>query len=76
MYEKFVKYICMILVSCDTVQRWKRSELSQPNCKNFENKVGMGVVLKFVTLDGDLRKKNKKNFHFLQKWLNFKTFFG
>ena len=34
----------------------------------------MGEVLKFVTLDGGLRKK--KRLRFLQKWLNFKTFFG
>ena len=36
----------------------------------------MGEVLKFVTLRGGLRKKCKKNLRFLQKWLNFKTFFG
>ena len=35
----------------------------------------MGKVLKFVTLDGGLRKK-QKNFAFLQKWLSFKTFFN
>ena len=35
----------------------------------------MGEMLKFVTLDGGLRKKRKKSFVFLQKWLNFKTFF-
>ena len=35
----------------------------------------MGEVLKFVTLDGGLRKKTqKKLLRFLQKWLNFKTF--
>ena len=28
---------------------------------------GMGEVLKFVTLDGDLRKKRKKILRFLQK---------
>ena len=31
----------------------------------------MGEVLKFVTSDGGLRKKR-----FLQKYLNFKAFFG
>ena len=37
----------------------------------------MDEVLKFWTLDGGLRKKNAKKFlRFLQKWLNFKTFFG
>ena len=36
----------------------------------------MGEVLKFVTLDGVLQKKRKKVFRFLQKCLNFKTFFG
>ena len=37
----------------------------------------MGEVLKFVTSDGGLRKKNAKKFlHFLQKQLNFKAFFG
>ena len=37
----------------------------------------MGKVLKFVTLDRGLRKKNaKKILRFLQKGLNFKTFFG
>ena len=36
----------------------------------------MGEVLKFVTFRGGLRKKCKKNLRFLQKWLNFKTFFG
>ena len=37
----------------------------------------MGEVLKFATLDEGLRKKNaKKRLRFLQKWLNFKTFFG
>ena len=36
----------------------------------------MGEVLKFVTLEGVLRKKRKKSFvFFLQKWLHFKTFF-
>ena len=36
----------------------------------------MSEVLKCVTLDGGLRKKSKKEFvFFLQKWLNFKTFF-
>ena len=36
----------------------------------------MGEVLKFVTLDGGLRKKKQKQFvFFLQNWLNFKTFF-
>ena len=37
----------------------------------------MDEVLKFVTLDGGLRKKEKKFFFvfFLQKWLYFKTFF-
>ena len=44
--------------------------------KNFQ-KGSMGEVLKFVTLDGGLRKKTqKKLLRFLQKWLNFKTFFG
>ena len=44
--------------------------------KNFQ-KGGMGEVLKFVTLDGGIRKKAKKIVFvfFLQKWLNFKTFF-
>ena len=43
--------------------------------KNFQ-KGGMGEVLKFVTLEGGLKKKCKKIFaFFLQKWLNFKTFF-
>ena len=37
----------------------------------------MSEVLKIVTLDGGLRKKNAKKFlRFLQKWLNYKTFFG
>ena len=36
----------------------------------------MGEVLKFVTLDGGLRKKAVKFWRFLQKWLNFKTFLG
>ena len=36
----------------------------------------MGEVLKFVTLDGRLKKKGKKLLRFLQKWLNFNTFFG
>ena len=36
----------------------------------------MGELLKFVTLDGGLRKKRKKLFRFLQKGHNFKTFFG
>ena len=37
----------------------------------------MGEVLKFVTLDEGLRKKNaKKMLHFLQKSLNFKTLSG
>ena len=37
----------------------------------------MGEVLKFVTLDGSLRKKTQNSFCFfvLQKWLNFKSFF-
>ena len=44
---------------------------------NFKIIAGMGEVLKFMTLDGGLRKKNAKKFYvFLQKWLNFKTFFG
>ena len=44
--------------------------------KNFQKRGGgMGEMLKFVTLDGGLRKKRKKSFVFLQKWLNFKTFF-
>ena len=30
--------------------------------KNFQKGGGMGELLKFVTLDGDLRKKNAKNF--------------
>ena len=38
--------------------------------KNFQK----GGV-KFVTLYGGLRKKGKKLLRFLQKWLNFKTFF-
>ena len=37
----------------------------------------MGEVLKFMTLDGGIRKKNAKKFlRFLQKSLNFKTFFS
>ena len=37
----------------------------------------MGEVLKLVTPDGGLRKKNaKKVLRFLQKYLNFKTFLG
>ena len=37
----------------------------------------MGEVLKFVTLDGGLRKNTQKKFlRFLQKELNFKNFFG
>ena len=44
--------------------------------KNFQKGEGMDEVLKFVTLDGGLRKKAKKFLRFLQKWLNFKTFFG
>ena len=45
--------------------------------KNFQKGGGMDDVLKFVTLDGGLRKKNGEWFLcFLQKWLNFKTFFG
>ena len=43
--------------------------------KNFQ-KGGMGKVLKILTLDKGLRKKRKKFLRFLQKWLNFKTFFG
>ena len=43
--------------------------------KNFQKRGGMGEVLKFVTLDGGITKKHKKSFVFLQKWLNFKTFF-
>ena len=45
--------------------------------KNFQNGGGgMGEVLKFVTLDGVSEKKTQKQFcFFLQKWLNFKTFF-
>ena len=43
--------------------------------KNFQKGGGMGEVLKFVTLDGGLRKKTQKKFVFLQKWLIFKTFF-
>ena len=35
----------------------------------------MGEMLKFVTSDGDLRKKQSLNFANLQKSLNFKTFF-
>ena len=43
--------------------------------KNFQKGGGMDDVLKFVTLDGGLRKKNGEWFLcFLQKWLNFKTF--
>ena len=30
--------------------------------KNFQKRGGVGEVLKFVTLDGGLRKKSKKNF--------------
>ena len=40
----------------------------------------MGEVLKFVTLDGNLRKKTRKNVCVFFKndsiWLNFKTFIG
>ena len=36
----------------------------------------MGEVLKFVTLEGCLRKKRKKVLRFSQKLLNFKIFFG
>ena len=41
--------------------------------KNFQKGRGrgMGEVLKFVTLDGDLRKKGKNFLRFLQKWLSF-----
>ena len=36
--------------------------------KNFQKGEAMGEVLKFVTPDGGLRKKNAKKFlHFLQK---------
>ena len=45
--------------------------------KNFQKgDGGMGEVLKFVTMDGGLRKKRKKLLRFLQKRLNFKIFFG
>ena len=43
--------------------------------KNFQ-RGGMGEVLKFVTLDGVSEKNAKIFVLFLQKWLNFKTFFG
>ena len=44
--------------------------------KSFQKRGGMGEVLKFVTLNGGLRKKKQKKFiFFLQKWLNFKIFF-
>ena len=36
----------------------------------------MGKVLKLVTLEGISEKNAKKFLRFLQKWLNFKTFFG
>ena len=39
-------------------------------------KEGMDEVLKFVTTDGVSKKNAKKCLHFLQKWLNFKTFLG
>ena len=36
--------------------------------KNFQNRGSLSEVLKFVTPDGDLRKKErKKNLRFLQK---------
>ena len=35
----------------------------------------MGEVIKFVTSVGGPRKKTLKSFAFLQKSLNFKTFF-
>ena len=44
--------------------------------KIFQKGGDMGEVLKFVTLDGGLKKNAKKRLCFLQKWLKFKTFFG
>ena len=68
----------MIVASCDTVQRWKRSEFCRPDPtgKNFQNKGGMGEVLKFVTLDGDLRKKKQKKFSFFAKMTQFEGLFS
>ena len=39
--------------------------------KNFQTGGGMGEVLKFVTLDGGLRKKRKKSFVFFAKVTQF-----
>ena len=42
--------------------------------KNFQ-KGGMGEVLKFVTLNGGLRKKTQKTFAFLAKMTQFSDLF-
>ena len=39
--------------------------------KNFQKWGGMGEVLKFVTLNGGLRKKRKKVFFFFAKMTQF-----
>ena len=44
-----------------------------PSNEKFSKGVGLGLVLKFVTPDGSLRKNAKKFLLFLQKQLNFKT---